>query len=158
MLDSDNLLTQENIQYIPTVQQGGTYQPSSDVPNDGGYTYQGGIAAQAGHASPELQMLLNCMVSQLPGDVGEISSISDSDIVSGEKTWQECWEGQCTHTGGSCHYGNGYGVVGKSYAVDFGDEQNANDLIGAAYACGAGYADVHSANHVHVSAAACRGN
>ena len=86
-----------------------------------------------------------------------LASISDR-IVDGTKTFQQCWDSGCAHVAHSCHYGNGYGVVGKSYAVDFGDEYHSKDLIGAAYACGAGFAGVHNGNHVHVSAAACAGN
>jgi len=160
ILDEDNLLTPDRIQSIGTVLPGGTYSPSHDTPNDTSFTYQSGIEAQRGDTSSELQMLHNCILSQVPGDVGVISSISDSNIVNGTKTWQECWDGdeQCWHTKNSCHYGNGYGMIGKSYAVDFGDENNSSDLIGAAYACGAGYAGIHNGNHVHVSAEACRGN
>ncbi len=158
MPDELNLIAPDKIDNVSTIQPGGTYMPSSDVPPDSAFSYQPGISAQSSHTSPELQMLLNCMLSQIPGNVGEISSISDSNIVSGNKTWQQCWDGQCEHTDGSCHYGNGYGVVGQSYAVDFGDETNSSDLVGAAYACGAGYAGIHNGNHVHVSAAACKGN
>ena len=156
--DSQNLISSGNISNIPTVQPGGTYKSSSNIPTDGQFTYQSGVSDQRSSASPELQMLLNCMVSQLPGNVGEISSISEKAIANGSKTFEQCWAGGCEHVAGSCHYGNGYGVIGKSYAVDFGDENNATDLMGAAYACGAGFAGIHNGNHVHVSAKACRGN
>jgi hypothetical protein len=153
--DSTNAITSGP---IATVSPAGVYNPSSTVAPDGAYSYQSGVQAQASQASPELQMLMNCMLSQLPGNVGEISAISEKAIANGSKTFTQCWTNGCAHVAGSCHYGNGYGVVGKSYAVDFGDEQNADDIMGAAKACGAGYAGIHNGNHVHVSAAACAGN
>ena len=143
---------------IPTVSPGGIYYPTSNVAPDNQFTYNSGIAGQRAHASSELNALLNCMAGKLRANVGIISSISDSAILSGKKTFAQCWGGGCAHTAGSCHYGNGTGVIGKSYAVDFGDENNVSDIKGAAYACGAGFAGVHNGNHVHVSAAACRGN
>jgi Type IV secretion system pilin len=142
---------------IGTVSPGGIYYPTSNVSADNSLSYQSGIAAQRPHASAALESLLRCMGGRLPGNVGQISSISDSRIVNGSKTFAQCWEGGCAHTAGSCHYGNGYGVIGKSYAADFGDENNASDIIGAAYTCGAKAAAVHNGNHVHVTAQGCRG-
>jgi hypothetical protein len=150
------MLSPELRAFIGTTRTG-NYVPTNDTPPDGSFTYQSGISVQASHASSELNTLLNCIASKVPAGVGQISSISDSHIVSGSKTWQDCWEGECSHTSGSCHYGNGNGVIGKSYAVDFGDENNAQDLMGAASVCGAGYIN-NEGNHIHVSAAACLNN
>jgi hypothetical protein len=131
-------------------------QPASTTPivpsegSDGAFTYQAGIRAQAGHASPALNSLLNCMAGYVPANVGEISSISDSYIVNGTKTFAQCAAGQCQHGANSCHYG-GRTCVGSSYAVDFGDEQNNTTLQDAAKACGAGYIGFEG-DHLHVSA------
>ncbi len=142
---------------ITTVSPGGIYYPTAGGVPDGQLSYQPGISAQRAHASAELNTLLNCMASKLPSNVGVVSSISDSRIVNGTKTFAQCWGGGCAHTAGSCHYGNGFGVVGRSYAADFGDENNADDIKGAAYACGAKAAAVHNGNHVHVTSRGCRG-
>ena len=123
------------------------------TPPDGLFDYAPGIAAQRSHASPTLNSLLSCMVRRVPGNVGLITSISDSDIVSGARTFQYCATngqgGGCAHVVNSCHYG-GRTCVGQSYAVDFGDENNSLALIQAANACGAS-AEIHNGNHVHAS-------
>lgn len=131
----------------------------SDMPRDptadSSFSYQGGIAAQAQHASPALNSLLACMVARVPGNVGQISSISDSRIVSGSKTFMQCNAGGCAHSAGSCHYG-GSQCTGRSYAVDFGDEQNGAVLMQAARACGANFVD-DEGSHIHVSVGASCG-
>ncbi len=156
--DANNALSSTAIAANPTVSAAGVYHPSTSVAPDGSFTYQSGIEAQRAHASSYLNSLLNCMVSVLPGNMGQISSISDNLIVSGSRTWESCYNAdpnKCSHSAGSCHYGSGYTSPGQSYAVDFGDEQYATDLIGAAYACGAKYA-INERDHVHVSVTACK--
>lgn len=125
---------------------------SVDVAPDHNFTYQPGIERQIGDASGELNALLNCISARVPGNVGEISSISDSLIVNGKRTFNSCAGGGCAHSAGSCHYG-GKSCVGKSYAVDFGDEKNAGTLMPAARACGANYV-VNEGSHVHASVGA----
>ncbi len=128
-------------------------EPGFDTPPDGSFAYASGIASQVSHASPRLTTLLSCMAAKVPGNVGLITSISDSQIVSGGKTWQYCAQngqgGGCAHVANSCHYG-GRTCVGQSYAVDFGDDENSLLLIQAANECGA-TAEVHNGNHVHAS-------
>lgn len=123
--------------------------PQLVVNPDYTFSYQSGIRSQASHASQELNLLLSCMASKVEPDVGQISSISDSYIVNGSKTWQQCAGGQCQHAAQSCHYG-GKSCTGRSYAVDFGDEWNANGLAAAARACGADFIG-NEGDHLHVS-------
>lgn len=129
----------------------GSYTPTTDPdPNaDGEFTYQSGIRDQAAHGSPRLRQLMSCMAARVPANVGEVSSISDSQIVSGQKTFAQCRAGGCAHSANSCHYG-GRCNVQTSYAVDFGDQQNANVLRAAAAACGADYIGFEG-SHLHVS-------
>lgn len=129
---------------------------SADPTADGSLTYNSGIQAQLAHASAPLQAVLNCIANTVPGNVGRVSSISDSMLVSGSKTWAQCLAGQCQHAANSCHYG-GTSCAGKSYAVDFGDQQNNNIICSAARACGAQIADcsVHNGNHTHLSLSGC---
>jgi hypothetical protein len=117
------------------------------VPPDQAFTYQPGIRQQEAHASGRLLAFLGCMLPKIPGNVGEISSISDSLIVNGTKTFAQCAAGECQHVRNSLHYG-GTTHVGQSYAVDFGDEQNASILMSAARECGATYV-ANEGNHVH---------
>lgn len=117
---------------------------------DGSFTFDAGIQAQMAHASPALRNTLNCMARRLPANVGRVSSISDSRIVSGSNTFAGCVQGGCAHTSGSRHYG-GYSYTGSSYAVDFGDEENVGTLCTAANACGNVHScSVHNGNHVHM--------
>lgn len=131
----------------------GVCQPTTADPTaDGSFDYQPGIAAQRAHASPALSALLDCMARTVPGNVGIISSISDSLIVNGQFTWQQCAvTGMCAHAQNSYHYG-GAQCTGRSYAVDFGDEQNVGVLCAAARSCNPSTRDcsVHNGNHVHV--------
>lgn len=115
---------------------------------DGSFTYQANIEAQKVDLSEPMAAVLRCMVTKVPRGVGNISSISDNKITTGTKTFAQCATGGCAHTANSCHYG-GRSCIGKSYAVDFGDEQNKAVLIRAATACGAKTLD--EGNHVHVS-------
>ncbi|MBP6881156.1 MAG: hypothetical protein KBC35_00845 [Candidatus Pacebacteria bacterium] len=130
---------------------------ASDPTADNAFTYQPGIAAQAGHASPKINAMLTCMAKIVPGNVGEISSFSDSVIANGTKTWAQCRIdpkpklSPCAHAPTSYHYGHS-GLCGdKSYAVDFGDEGNATVLCKAANSCGTvKNCSVHNGNHVHL--------
>ncbi len=122
--------------------------PHQDADNS--FDYNDGIEAQVAHASPELRDFLNCMVDRVPADVGRISSISDSLIVSGSRTFQQCSGGGCAHTSGSCHYG-GASCVGSSYAVDFGDQENHSFLRDAALACNPEAFVLFEGNHSHIS-------
>ena len=116
---------------------------------NGGYTYDPGIQAQVGDESGALSSLLSCMSGKLPAGVGRISSISDSKITSGQATFAQCAANGCAHAKNSCHYG-GTSCIGKSYAADFGDEQNNAALQAAANACGADFV-YFEGNHLHVS-------
>ncbi len=117
---------------------------------DGAFTFNAGVQAQMAHASPALRNTLNCMARRLPANVGRISSISDSMIVSGARTFAQCAAGQCQHVANSRHYG-GANYTGSSYAVDFGDEENVGSLCTAANACGNIHScSVHNGNHVHM--------
>jgi len=128
--------------------------PGARVP-DTSFDYRAGIEKQKPHASAALNTLLSCMVSKVPGNVGEISSISDILITSDEETFSTCASGECQHAKNSCHYG-GTTCVGKSYAVDFGDEQNTSILAAAAQACGADFVNLET-DHLHVSVGAACG-
>lgn len=134
----------------------GAYTPAAGA--DGVLDYQSGIRSQISHASPALNSMLNCIANRVPADVGQVSSISDSLIVSGAQSWDSCRAGNCQHAANSCHYGGPNGGS-ASVAVDFGDEWNVTAICGAARSCGA-VADcsVHNGNHVHLSLAgySCR--
>lgn len=117
----------------------------------GRFTYDPGIEAQVATASGALQSLLSCMVTRVPAGVGRISSISDSQITSGQNTFEQCAAGRCQHAANSCHYGGrSESCAGSSYAVDFGDQQNTPVLSAAATACGANYVG-NEGDHLHVS-------
>lgn len=116
-----------------------------------GFSFDPGINAQVGHQSQALDDLLRCMGTRLSGSgIGRISSISDSFISSGQKTFSQCALGGCRHVENSCHYG-GRKCVGKSYAVDFGDEGNAVELSQAAKACNSGARSFFEGTHVHIT-------
>lgn len=134
-----------------------TIDPGYEGPgtSDGHFTYQAGIQAQKSAASPKLNALLTCMASRVPRGVGQISSISDNQIQTGKKSFQQCAASGCAHAAHSCHYG-GKTCIGSSYAVDFGDEQNTATLTAAARACGATYVG-NEGNHLHVSVGASCG-
>lgn len=127
-------------------------QPPPDIviPGVAGrFSFDPGIDAQMPTASSALASLLSCMVTRVPAGVGRISSISDSLITSGQRTFAQCATGQCQHAPNSCHYG-GRTCIGESYAVDFGDQQNTQALRAAATACGANYIG-NEGTHLHVS-------
>lgn len=121
----------------------------------GAFTFDPGISAQVPTESGALSALLSCMAGQVPAGVGRISSISDSLITSGSKTFAQCATGGCAHAANSCHYG-GRTCTGSSYAVDFGDDQNISVLTAAAQACGANYIG-NEGTHLHVSVGASCG-
>lgn len=145
----DNLATYSKPSWASTAACGTSADPSAD----GSFSYQPGISAQAGHMSPQLSSMLTCMAGIVPGSVGVISSISDSLIASGAKTWAQCRLSpkQCAHTPTSYHYGHSGACGDKSYAVDFGDEGNSSVLCAAANSCGTiKNCSVHNGNHVHL--------
>lgn len=119
--------------------------------SDKDYTYDAGIASQTKDASPALINLLNCMKTKLPNSAKRISSISDSTGMSScsINTWKRP---PCAHTKYSCHYG-GKTCQGKSYAVDFGNEQFSSQITSAASACGG--TSINEGNHIHVSTGNC---
>lgn len=112
------------------------------------FTYDPGIVAQKKDASGALATALSCMAGKLPKGVGRISSISDSKISSGAKTFAQCAAGGCSHVAHSCHYG-GRTCIGQSYAADFGDDEHISVLTQAAQACGA--KTLNEGNHLHIS-------
>ncbi len=124
------------------------------------FNFDGGIIQQVSTASGPLSTLLSCMAGKLPSGVGTISSISDSKIISGEKTFTECLQGGqsvgCAHGVNSCHYG-GTGCTGSSYAVDFGDQQNMGALSSAAEQCNSRAFINNEDNHLHVSVGSVSG-
>lgn len=139
---------------IPGSGGGGTSVPDPNA--DGTFVYDAGVYAQRGDSSGPLNTLLNCMAQRLPPTVGRISSISDSAITKGEKTFAQCAATKvCAHSANSCHYG-GTRCLGKSYAVDFGDEENKTVLRAAANACGASFV-LDEGNHLHVSVGPANG-
>jgi len=150
-----------NLNVQPTGSTTTGYEPSTPATTgtgNGGYTYDDGIQAQVGDESGALSSLLSCMSGKLPAGVGRISSISDSEITKGQKTFAACAAGGCQHGANSCHYG-GRTCIGKSYAVDFGDGDpehpaNLTALTAAANACGANYTtdnEEGKRTHLHVS-------
>ncbi|MDB5237359.1 MAG: hypothetical protein JWL88_461 [Parcubacteria group bacterium] len=139
---------------LQAIENPGTANSSSGSSGAGGpipgsFTYDPGIQAQTGQASAALTSLLSCMAGKLPAGVGRISSISDKDIISGSKTFAQCAAFGCAHEINSCHYG-GKTCVGRSFAADFGDEQNASVIKAAAVSCGANYTGFEG-THLHVS-------
>jgi len=116
----------------------------------GTWKFDPGISNQVSEASPDVVNLLNCMkFSGIPDGVGRISSISDS---KGIEYCKNLGYG-CAHSANSCHYDRG--GTGLSKAIDFGDEQNAEELQQYATECGKtlGYnvKILNEGNHVHVS-------
>jgi hypothetical protein len=128
---------------------------TADPNADGALSYQGGISQQRVHASAPLERMLSCIGKTVPPNVGQISSISDTRIISGTKTWAQCRLGGknvCGHVENSFHYGSTGKCGDKSYAVDFGDELNVKIICAAANSCGSvASCSVHNGNHVHLS-------
>jgi len=122
------------------------------------WSYDPGIGRQKGDAAPALQNLLLCMRSKIANPaVGRISSISDSRYIGnlGVCSNSQCGGNGCQHSCRSCHYGGGTGL-GKSLAVDFGDQENKAAIMQAARDCGVQDSRIiDEGNHVHVSANEC---
>jgi hypothetical protein len=123
---------------------------------DNKFDYNPGIANQMTDASPHLIQFLDCMSANVPGNVGRISSISDSAGI------QVCSANYskppCAHSNNSCHYGGtNPNCKGKSFAVDFGDEQNYAILQEAAKKCKSQAYVLNEGNHVHISIGAAHG-
>ena len=128
------------------------------------YYCQRGIRDQESDASSELRSLLNCMASRLPtsNTVRTISSISDN---SGGRCFAN-WNGQCpigvdSCTGTCCAHietSYHYGITncrGRSYAVDFADEQSESFIRNAANNCatdlGLGRLNIlNEGDHIHI--------
>lgn len=140
------------------------------------WLFQGNIAQQVPDASQDLRMLISCIRKKVPASVGVISSISDNlhlhklgecnveNCAKGTKGQEKCGDVNCcVHACQSCHYGGGKKgsdgkLINKSYAVDFGDEENATVLINAAYSCDPGGYYALEGDHVHMSVSACPKN
>jgi hypothetical protein len=130
--------------------------PLTGTFNAAAWSFQTNIKNQAGDASPELGGLLNCMKTKLNPGVGVISSISDGKHIGDLSACNKagCSTVACAHSCYSCHYGGGTNV-NKSYAVDFGDENNMAALIAAAKSCDPNAYTLDEGNHLHVSSSAC---
>jgi len=111
---------------------------------------------QYNDASEPLKEFLSCLRENLnkiqeekeidkTKTIGRISSFSDSKLYTGTCSWGKCPSpGGCTHICEvkygkervSAHYGGpNCRYQRKSYAVDFGDEENADYIITAGRAC-----------------------
>ncbi|MDP2586853.1 MAG: hypothetical protein Q8P32_03730 [Candidatus Komeilibacteria bacterium] len=138
----------------------------------GGWHFDDGIQAQLSDASQGLINLLNCLRPKFneferqlsregspPVVIGRISSISDSDYIGnlGACHVQNNKPANCDHLWNSCHYGGDVND-GKSYAVDFGDEENFQYFERAISQCAryVGYHALENSNHYHISTASCR--
>ena len=125
------------------------------------WIFDPGIEKQVGDLSPELAQFLNCMRSILPSGAGRISSISDSNYIGNLSSCNliTCAGSnpKCVHRCGSCHYGGGL-TTNKSYAVDFGDEENMVALKTAAIKCDSRAYVLDEGNHLHVSVSKCPRN
>jgi len=124
-------------------------------------------------ASEPLKELLSCMRAnldkiqkeeELKTTIGRISSISDSKLYppiqscswsSGELIPAGCsheYEVKYGKERISCHYGGvSCRLEKKSYAVDFGDEENSEYLIEAAKECSIKRYILPEYNHLHIS-------
>jgi len=114
----------------------------------GDWRFQGNLSdtknKQIADATPALTNFLNCFYQKAPSDIGYISAITDKDIYNGtcdpkicktSSCTDECGEDKaCDHGCRSCHYG-GTCPSTKSYAVDFGDEENVCVIATAAKQC-----------------------
>jgi len=122
------------------------------------WSFDPGIEKQTGDASASLNSLLACMKQKLPAGAGRISSISDSNYIGSPSSCYFSGDAckslnpPCVHSCTSCHYGRGKDD-NKSYAVDFGDEENKALIVTAATECGGKPLD--EGNHIHVSASEC---
>lgn len=126
--------------------------PSASLPGTGRFSFQSGIDAQVPTQSPQVADLLLCMGAKLSSNV-TITSISDSAITSGQKTFEQCAASGCAHKANSCHYGGQKACLGSSYAVDV--KGDAGTINTAARACGG--AVLNEGDHLHVSVGAQNG-
>ncbi len=124
--------------------------PPDSTPPDNQLSYDPGIQNQLSDASTQLSSLLSCMGEKLPGDMGRVSSISDSKIASGSCNFTSWNASGCSHSEDSCHYG-GKSCQGKSYAADFGDEENYSAIQTTAKECNSQAYVLNEGDHVHVS-------
>ncbi len=121
--------------------------------------------------APELNNLISCIKSKLPGqNLGEQSTYDKSHTLCNYTRGQRTCD-SCSHAVNSCHYGGKGGTQG-SLAVDFGNEAIGDKIIQAAQQCGAKSGGARcetasgaqvsctssSANHVHINAASCDSN
>ena len=121
------------------------------------WVFDPGIIKQVNDASPQLNALFNCMRQKITDKkIGRISSISDSKHIGklADCNSKGCQSNECVHVCQSCHYGGGT-QSGKSYAVDFGDEQNMAILEKAAKECDPNAYVLNEENHVHISVSEC---
>ncbi len=141
------------------------------------WRFQSGVeyqTEQTNDATTALTNFLNCFYQKAPNNIGYISAITDKNIYDGTCDPQKCKAATCTiadcgaskpcdHACHSCHYG-GTCTSAKSYAVDFGDEENVCVIATAARQCtgvnkiygpqtcgGKVETDGYHTNHVHVS-------
>ena len=130
----------------------------STVTDANSLRFQEGIKTQYtnGDASPDLQLLLNCLADKL-GGAGNftINSISDNNgggvnCYKNNPTWIQCTENSqkdcCHHAKTSCHYG-GTTCAGKSYAIDVSEVNSTIDA--AADKCNAKHKP--EGTHTHIS-------
>ncbi len=126
------------------------------------FSFDSGVSAQVPAASGALTSFLNCMAGNLSAaghaakSIGRISAITDSISITDTAKIKQCAVSGCKHTANSCHYGGTGSCSGTSYAVDFGDEQNADALRAAGRACNSSAhwnpSEVSGSNaHVHIS-------
>ncbi|TSA44735.1 hypothetical protein D4R52_03770 [bacterium] len=123
---------------------------------------------------PQLASLIACISSKpaVAGRTGSIATFEQSNASCNYTRGQPVC-GDCAHTVNSCHYGSSSGITG-ALAVDFGEEANGANILQAAATCsaelniplnratcesGGDGSDVAcsaaSADHVHISIAAC---
>ena len=140
---------------LTTIDKTATTTPKT-IPPDNKFDYNPGIQNQLADASPHLIQFLDCMSANVPGNVGRISSISDS---AGMTTCAQNYnKPPCAHSKNSCHYGGAKPLCkGKSFAVDFGDEQNYDTLSKTAKQCKSQAYIVKEPDHVHISIGAAHG-
>ncbi|MFZ2188474.1 MAG: hypothetical protein WAV73_02870 [Candidatus Moraniibacteriota bacterium] len=143
---------------ITTGQGGVAAEPLATNFECGNFNFQSGISSQCGDASTDLQTLMMCLKSKLGANM-TVNSISDS---AGLDHCANSYDSSCAHAKSSCHYG-GVSPASplKSEAVDISTRTiDANTILSAADACGAGYKknEAASSNHIHISTTKCKSN
>ena len=112
------------------------------------------VRNQFSAASVPLANMLNCMARTMPAGVGQISAITEKAIANGARTMAYCrasGKPACEHVARSLHYGFDGRCGDRSFAVDFGDENNENTICKAANTCGTPSRCVNEGDHVHLS-------